>query len=83
MVLISCPQVMPVAPVASRTSEKTASVNADGLKMWTRLPSRSQRTKALPRNPTAISTNCRANQSSLNHRNRFVLKTIGNGPKPS
>ena len=82
VVAISCPQVSAVVSVASRTSENTASVNADGLKMCTRRPSRSQRTNALPRKPSAISTNCRANQSSLNQRNRFVLKTIGKGPKP-
>jgi hypothetical protein len=82
VVAISWPHVRCVVPVARSTTEKTASVNADGLKMCTRLPSRSHRTKALPRNPSAISTNCRLNQSSLNHRNRFVLKTMGNGPNP-
>ena len=82
VVAISWPQVRCVVPVASSTIEKIASVNADGLKMCTRRPSRSQRTNALPRNPSAMSTNCKANQSSLNQRNRLVLKTIGKGPKP-
>ncbi len=55
---ISWPQVSDVVPVASSTTEKIASVKADGLKMWTHLPSRFQRTNALPANPRAISTNC-------------------------
>ena len=41
-----------MVPVASSTTEKRASVKADGLKMCTRLPSRFQRTNALPANPT-------------------------------
>ena len=51
--------------------------------MCTRRPSRSHRTNALPRKPTAIIRNCRWNQSSRNQRNRLVLKMMGNGPKPS
>ncbi len=83
VVAISWPHVRWVVPVASSTTEKMASANADGLKMWTRFPSRSQRTIALPAKPIATSRNWNANQSSTNHRNRFVLKMIGNGPKPS
>ena len=56
---ISGPQVMLVVPVAIRTTEKSARLNADGLKMWTLFPSRSQRTNSLPRKPAATSRNCR------------------------
>ena len=48
---ISWPHVSDVVPVASSTTEKMASVKADGLKMCTRLPSRFQRTNALPGKP--------------------------------
>ena len=51
MVLISWRPGEEVVPVTISTSENSASVNADGLKMWTRRPSRSHRTNALPRKP--------------------------------
>jgi len=45
-------------PVERSTMEKIASVKAEGLKMRISLPSRFQRTNALPANPMAISRNC-------------------------
>ena len=58
VVAISWPHVRDVVPLASSTIEKRASVKAEGLKIWTRFPSRCQRTNALPMKPTAINTNC-------------------------
>src|SRR2546429_225081 len=68
--------------VTISASEKTASAIADGLKMCVRRPSRVQVTNSLHRTPVVTKRNCRKNQSSLNHRNRLVLRTMGNGPKP-
>src|SRR5262245_42736326 len=47
------PHVMPLAPVTIKPIEKSASVNADGLKMCTRRPSLSQRISSLPAMPAA------------------------------
>src|SRR6476661_3181806 len=79
---MSWPQVMLDVQVTRSASEKTVSERADGLKMCARRPFLCQRINALAVNPTASIMNCRKNQSGLNHRNRFVLKTIGNGPNP-
>jgi hypothetical protein len=73
---------MLVLRVRIRAIENSASGKDEGLKMWTRRPSRSHLRNSRAQNPTATIRNCRWNHSGLNHRNRFVLKMIGNGPKP-
>src|SRR6516164_1215295 len=78
----SSPQLIGVLRVISRPTEKMASAIAEGLKMWVRRPSRFQLINSLQRTPVATIRNWRKYQSSLNHRNKFVLRTIGNGPKP-
>ena len=83
VVAISCPQVRSVAPVAINPSENRASGKDDGLKTWTRRPSRSRRQSSLTTSPTAISRNCRRNQSARNQRNRLMLKKTGTVPRPS
>src|ERR1051326_9278097 len=62
--------------VTSSPREKIAKAMADGLKMCVRRPSRFHVTNSLQSTPVDTIRNCRKNQSSLNHRNRFVLRTI-------
>ena len=57
VVAISWPQVRLVAPVRISPSENSPSGNDDGLKMWTRRPSFSQRIRSFAANPSAISRN--------------------------
>src|SRR5689334_125659 len=78
----SSAQEMCVLWVVIKISEKTASAMADGLKMCARRPSLFHVINSLHSTPVDTSRNCRKNQSSLNHRNRFVLRTMGTGPKP-
>src|SRR5713101_8139995 len=82
VVEICSPHVIEVLRVTRRPIEKRKSANAEGLKMWVSLPSRFHRINSFPSTPTATIANCRKNQSFLNHRNRFVLRTMGNGPNP-
>ena len=80
---MSCARVTSLIPVTMSASAKTASGNDAGLKMWTRRPSRSQRISSLAAKPMATSRNWKWNQSSVNQRNRLMLKMTGTGPKPS
>ena len=61
----------------------TVNAKADGLKICVFRPPLSHTRKAFAVNATPSMTNCHANHSSLNHRNRFMLNTMGNGPKPN
>src|SRR5215471_3727108 len=79
----STAQLLSVLWVTSSPRENNASAIAEGLKMCVRRPSRCQVTNSLHNTPVDTSRNWRKNQSSLNHKKRFVLKTMGNGPKPS
>src|SRR5580658_510403 len=80
---ISSPQEIGVLRVRIKPRENKNSAIAEGLKMCTRRPSLFHVTNSLQSTPVAIIRNCRKNQSGLNHKNRLVLRTIGNGPKPS
>src|SRR6266704_2948088 len=80
---VSSPQEICVLCVTIRPMEKMNSAIAEGLKICARRPSRFQVMNSLQSTPVASIRNCRKNQSGLNHRNKLVLRTMGNGPKPS
>ena len=79
---MASPQVRSVLPVASRAMENAVSAKPEGLNICVERPFLRQVKNSLPTRLVATISNCKANQSNLNHINKFMLNTMGKGRKP-